>query len=186
MVSYLNVCQVVSNVTGIDEFQHGSGSFMVMRHLSPTEGCEVFGSMSGHKRLADGARPPKFFAPPQLFVPWMVSYLNQVKSSVTRLELTSFSSVSGSFGNASHLLTNVAETVDANAHSLRHLQFSSRQVTNICCGNNPRRLRRRSRVAAGPQVGHLVSYAEGAWAGGAAKVNLNGLVVLTMDGVIPE
>ena len=80
----------------------------------------------------------------------------------------------------------MAEIVDANAHSLRHLQFSSQQVTNICCDNIPRRLRCRSRVAAGPQVGHLVSYADGAWAGGAAKVNLNGLVVLTMDGVIPE
>ena len=26
-------------------------------------GAKLFGSMSGHKRLADGARPPKFFAP---------------------------------------------------------------------------------------------------------------------------
>ena len=47
--------------------------------------------------------------------------------------------------------TIVVGTGSADANSLLCLQFSSQHVTNSCCGNNPRRLRCRSRVAAGPQ-----------------------------------
>ena len=91
------LCQVVSDVTGVGEFQHGSKvygmrclflqrvakllgkclgtlarrrrkAYQILRTLFGFCGDEAFGSMSGHERLADGTMPPKFFAPNHLSV----------------------------------------------------------------------------------------------------------------------
>ena len=83
-----HVCQVVGVMAGLDECQpcrkmggakllgnvwahqarrRRKASQILRTPVFGFHGDEVFGSMSGHKRLADGARPPKLFAPLFLF-----------------------------------------------------------------------------------------------------------------------